>query len=103
MTQIPLDTIKTNIKSILDAANTTTGSPVDLSNGLNTRVNSVFKFHPGRISVQASEYPYIAMFVPNIQIQQLTIGNRGTQASSLRRGEVTINIVGCCYEPYFTD
>src|SRR3990167_3794510 len=103
MTQISIDTIKTNIKSILDAANTTTGSPIDLSAGLNTRVSRVLKIHPGRIAIQPSHFPYVTMYVPRIDIEQITMGNRGSQASALRKGLVNLNIVGCCYEPFFTD
>lgn len=103
MTQISIDTIKTNIKSILDAANTTTGSPIDLSLGLNTRVARVLKIHPGRIPIQPSHFPYVTMYVPRIDIKQLTMGNRGSQASSLREGLISLDIVGCCFEPFFSD
>lgn len=103
MTQINIDTIKTNLKSILDLANTTTGSPIDLSAGLGTRVQRVLKIHPGRIAIQPSQYPYISMYVPRIDIEQITVGNRGSQATALRQGLVTVDVVGCCYEPFFTD
>lgn len=103
MTQISIDTIKTNIKSILDAANTTTGSPIDLSAGLNTRVARVLKIHPGMIPIQPSHFPYVTMYVSKIDIEQVTMGQRGSQASALRKGLVTLDIVGCCYEPFFTD
>ena len=103
MTQISIDTIKTNIKSILDAANTTTGSPIDLSAGINTRVSRVLKLHPGRIQIQPSFFPYITMYVSKIDIEQVTLGNKGSQASALRKGIVNLDIVGCCYEPFFTD
>lgn len=103
MTQINIDTIKTNIKSILDAANTTTGSPIDLSSGLATRVSRVLKIHPGRIQIQPSHFPYVTMYISKIDIEQITMGQRGSQASALRQGVVTLDIVGCCYEPFFTD
>lgn len=103
MTQISIDTIKTNIKSILDLANTTTGSPIDLSAGLAKRVQKVLKIHPGRISVQPSHYPYISMYVPRIDIEQITIGNRGNQATAMRQALVTVDVVAACYEPFFTD
>lgn len=103
MTQINIDTIKTNIKSILDAANTTTGTPIDLSSGLNTRVSRVLKIHPGRIPIQPSFYPYVTMYVTKIDVEQITMGQRGSQASALRQGLVNLDIVGCCYEPFFTD
>jgi hypothetical protein len=103
MTQISLDTLKTNIKSILDAANTTTGSPIDLSSGLNTRVSRVLKVHPARIPIQPSFFPYIASYVSKINVEQVTMGNRGSQASALRMALVEIAIVGVCYEPFFTD
>lgn len=103
MTQVNFDTIKTGLKALLDAANTTTGSPIDLSSGMNTRVARVLKVHPGRIPIQPSHFPYVSMFVSDKAIEQLTVGSRGTQASSLRRGTLGIQIVGCCYEPFFAD
>lgn len=103
MTQVNYDTIKTNIKSILDTANTTTGSPIDLSQGMNTRVARVMKLNPRRIPIQPSFFPYVTMFVSNKNIKQITLGSRGSQASALREGILSINIVGCCYEPFFTD
>ena len=103
MTQISLDTIKTNIKSILEAANTTTGSPIDLSAGLNTRVAKVLKLHPGRVPIQPSHFPYVTAYVSRIDIEQITMGNRGSQATALRQGRVQLDVVGCCYEPFFSD
>lgn len=103
MTQININTIKTNIKSILDAANTTTGTPIYLSNGLNTKVQKVLKIHPGRIPIQPSFYPYITMNIPRIDITLQTMGNRGSQATALRQGNMNLDIIGCCYEPLFTD
>lgn len=103
MTQINYDTIKTNIKAILDAANTTTGSPIDLSLNMNTRVARIMKIDPKRIPVQPSLFPYVTMFLQNKQIKQITMGNRGSQASSLREGILSLVVVGCCFEPFFTD
>ncbi len=103
MTQVSFDTIKTNIKSILDAANTTTGSPIDLSAGLNTRVARVLKVHPARIPIQPSHFPYVTMYLNRVDIDQVTLGHKGSQASALRKADVFIDIVGCCYEPFFTD
>lgn len=103
MPQVNIDTIKTGLKSLLDTANTTTGTPVDLSAGMNTRVARVLKIHPGRIPIQPSFFPYVSMFISDKKIEQVTFGTRGTQASSLRQGLLSIQIVGCCYEPFFTD
>ena len=103
MAQINFDTIKTNLKSLLDDANTTTGTPIDLSQGMSTRVSRVLKVHPGRIAIQPSHFPYVTSFISDKSIEQVTFGTRGTQASSLRQAIVTIQVVGCCYEPFFTD
>lgn len=103
MGQVNYDTIKTNLKSILDAANTTTGSPIDLSANMNTRVARVLKIDPKRIPIQPSHFPYVTMFVQNKEIRQITMGNKGSQASALREGILSLVVVGCCYEPFFTD
>lgn len=100
MAQIDLNGLKTAIKSILDTANTTTGSPIDLSQNLNDRVQQVLKVHPGRISIQASFYPYITMFIDDKAIELASIARN--QVSAKRLAELEINIVGAVSENIIT-
>lgn len=103
MPQVNLANIKTQLKSILDTANTTTGSPIDLSLSMNKRIQRVLKIHPGRIPIQATLYPYVTMFFDRKSVEQLTIGIGGSQRTALRESILNLNIVGACHEPFFTD
>lgn len=73
---IALNTIKTQIQTILSDANTTTGSPIDLSQNLSTnagRVKQVLTVNPERIPLQASFCPYVTMFydAKNIELKDI--------------------------------
>lgn len=99
MGQVDIDGIKTQIKSILDTANTTTASPVDLSSGLRRRVQKVLKLHPMKVPIDPSYYPWVSMYVDNKEIEAISMGNAGTQKSALRRAELIINVVCATQEP----
>jgi len=103
MAQIDLDGVKSAIKSILDAANTTTASPVNLSNGLATDVQRVMKFDPNRIAPQPSWFPFVTVSLSDKDIEQQTMGHTSSQISALREGTLTFDIFAACYEPFFTD
>lgn len=103
MPQVDIDGIKGAIKTILDAANTTTGSPIDLSNGLATRVQRVMMVHPSYIPIQPSFFPVITVYPLSKKISQQTMGHAGTQRSALRKSELTLAIVAASYEPFFTN
>lgn len=103
MGQVDIDGIKTQLKSILDTANTTTGSPIDLSLNMDTRVSRVMMIHPSRIPIQPSFFPFVTMFIADKSIEQKTMGHRGSQASALREGILTIDVIGAVYEPFFDD
>jgi hypothetical protein len=62
MSVIDLDGIKNSIKSILETANTTTGSPIDLSSSMVKRVNKILTLNPERIPIQPSFFPAITVF-----------------------------------------
>ena len=102
MAQVDIANIKTQIKSILDAANTTTGSPIDLSAGMNTRVQQVLKIHPLKIAVDPGSFPFVSMYVDSKEIEQITMGHKGSQASALRQAELIINIACAVQEPLIT-
>jgi len=69
---IDINNIKTQFKSIMDAANTTTAA-YDLSTGMNTRVQSIFKVNPLKIPVSSSYYPYVTIYADTKDIQQTNI------------------------------
>lgn len=102
MGQVNISNIKTQIKSILDTANTTTAS-VDLSNGMDTRVNRVMKIHPLKIPVQPHFFPFVSMYIDGKEIEQVTMGTRGNQTTALREGELLVNIACAVQEPIISD
>ena len=104
MGQTNIDGIKTAIKAIFDTANTTTGSPIDISAGLNTRLSRVFKVNPARLPIQASLFPYLTIYATTKDpIEQITIGHKGNQASAMRKATLNLDIFGCVFEPLVPD
>lgn len=96
-----LDGIKTELRSLLVSANTTTASPVDLSSGLanSKRVLQILKIHPEMIRPQASFFPLVTCYVTQKDIK--TEGIAGSQLNSLRRGTITMNVVGSIWNDTF--
>lgn len=101
MTQINISQLKTDIKEIFDAANTTTASPVDLSNGLSQRVKNVFKINPEKLPIQASLFPAVTMFVDGKDITQDGIALN--QVNARRRGEVDLKIMASVWQDSYTN
>lgn len=97
---INLATIKTNFKSILDAANTTTASHY-LSTGMTTKVARVLKVNPARIAPQASFIPWVTIYVDNKKVEHATIAVN--QQNAKRKAEVNFKVVGAVWESTLTD
>ncbi len=91
---VNLNGIKTQIKTIFDAANTTTAA-TDLSGSMVNRVNRVMKVNPGRLPVQASFYPLVTVFVDEKNIESATIAK--TQVAGKRKAVVKVKIVGAVW------
>lgn len=100
MGQVNLVGIKEAIQTILENANTTTASPVDLSANLSTRVQNILKVDPNRIGVQADFYPYVTVFLEEKAPVADTISN--TQAASRRLRTVTYQVAGVVYHDAFS-
>lgn len=92
---VNLGNLKTQVKAVLDTANTTTAA-YDLSTGLNTRVQKVLKINPARISTQASLFPWVTVFVDRKDMEQATISR--DQLTARRLGEVKVSVVGAVWE-----
>lgn len=97
---IDLTNIKTQIKTILDTANTTTASR-DLSLGMGSRVQKVFKINPAKIPIQASLFPCVTMFIQSKGISADTIAKN--QATGKRKSQISIKIVGATWNSNFAD
>ncbi len=92
MARVPLTSLKSSVQSILETANTTTGSPIDLSDGLVSRVQKVLQINVERIPIQPSFYPCITMFYDGKQVTLQDIA--GSMLTGRRRAEIDLKIVG---------
>jgi hypothetical protein len=92
MSRVDLAAIKTSIQSILESANTTTGSPIDLSDGLTSRVNKILQINVDRLPIQPSFFPCITMFYEGKSIELQDIA--GSLLAGRRKAQIDISIVG---------
>jgi len=97
-----LNDIKENIRSMLYAANTTTGSPIDLSYGLSNskRVKQVLKTHPEMIRPQASFFPLVTCYISEKDIVRMDIAK--TQLAAKRRAKVKVKVIGSIWNSNMT-
>lgn len=95
--RVDINGIKEAIQNVLDAANTTTASPIDLSSGLSNskRVRKVLKIHPEMIKPQASFFPLVTCYIPEKTIKTETI--KGSQLNNQRRATVEVSVLGSIY------
>lgn len=93
---IDLANIKTQFKSILDTANTTTASP-DLSGSLNKRVQKVLKLHPAKVPVQPSYMPYVTCYFESKTIEHATIA-KNQRAAKRKADGLTLKVVGAIFD-----
>lgn len=99
--RVALNTIKTNLRSLFNTANTTTASPIDLSSDLTRRVQKVLSVHPEMIPIQASHYPCVTCYIPDKPIVSQDITK--DQLNCKRRATVNIDIVGAVFNQNFLD
>lgn len=99
--RVGLNTIKSELKSLFNTANTTTSSPIDLSSDLTKRVQKVLSVHPEFIPIQASFYPCVTCYISEKSIQADDIAK--DQLSSKRKGRVLIDVVGAVFNQNLTD
>jgi len=97
---VDINNIKTQIKSILDTANTTTGA-YDRSTGLKTRVRKVFKVNPLKIPILASYYPFVTVFMDTKDIEQTNINT--TFKIAKFGADLNLSIVAGVWEPQLVD
>lgn len=87
--------ILTNLKSIFDTANTTTGSPIDLSSDMSRRVNTVLTYNPNLIRPEANIFPLVTCFITGKEISDETMGK--SQANIKRRATLSVDVVGAVW------
>lgn len=87
--------LKAAVKTLLDGANTTTGSPIDLSQSLADRVKQVLQINVEKMPIQPSFFPYVTMFYESKQIELSDTAAR--QLNGRRTGLAELKIVGCVW------
>ncbi len=92
MSVIDMNGLKTGLKSTLDTANTAGGSPIDLSNGMASRVKQILMLNVEKIPLQPSFYPCVTMFFKGKQIKADTIAK--DQLVGKRMATVDMTLVG---------
>lgn len=100
-TRAALNTIKANLKTLFDSANTMTASPIDLSSDLTRRVQKVLTVHPVMIPIQASHYPYVTSYIAEKPIEGDQIAK--DQLNPKRKSKVQIDVVGGVWNQNVTD
>ena len=89
---VDMNGLKTTIKATLDGANTTTGSPIDLSNGMATRVQKILTLNREKIPIQPSFYPCVTTFFKGKMIDPKTIAK--DQLVAKRAATIDMTVVG---------
>ncbi len=92
MARVALTSLKAAVKNILDTANTTTGSPIDLSDSMAHRVQKVLQVNVEKIPIQPSFFPCITMFYDNKQVELKDIA--ANLLTGRRMTEIDLKIVG---------
>lgn len=99
---LDIDSIKSDILTILEQANTTTASPVDLSQNLvNRRVVGFYKQNPERINAQLSQYPAVFVFVTGKEIELK--GMVKNQMTAKREAKLELHIAGVLWNSLTPD
>jgi hypothetical protein len=99
---LDLNNILEQIQTIFESANTTTASPVDISNGLSTqsgRVRQVYKTHPTRIRPEVNVMPFVTTYISSKSTDDQTFAR--DKLSIKRKADVTIDVVGAVWNTAF--
>ena len=93
--------IMNNLQYIFEQANTTTASPIDLSYGLDVRVQKVLAINPDLLPIQASFYPAVTCRISSKDVTGADI-NRN-QLLARRQVEVMIEVFGLIFNNTIPD
>ncbi len=93
--------LKQNVATILEAANTTTGSPIDLSANLATRVNTINRYNPEVMRLDHSRLPAICIYTDRKDPELDDIARN--MATGKRRAKLTLRIAGLVWSTDFSD
>lgn len=94
---VDISGIKTDIKSILDVANTTTAA-TDLSSGLVRRVQSVNKYNPEKVKPTGNDLPSLFLWAQAKRVSLETINV--SLSGGKRRARLLFSVAGVVWVPY---
>jgi hypothetical protein len=97
---VDINAIKENIRYVLDAANASGGSPIDLSANLTTRIKTVLKVNPEKLRPDAPLFPCVTVFMSEKKIEPKTIA--ADQVNAKRKAIVTFKVVGLMWNDNMT-
>jgi hypothetical protein len=100
---LDINNIKEQIQTILETANTTTASPIDLSSNLanSVRVQTIAKFNPDKLPREITAYPMITCWIDGKSIEHATIAKN--QRTGKRRADVDVKVMGMVFNPNHAD
>lgn len=98
---VDIGNIKETIRYVIGEANTTTGSPIDLSANLSSRVKYVMKVNPEKIRVDGNQLPCVTVFASKKTVKPQTIAK--DLAIGKRRADLTMTVVGMVWNDSTTD
>ena|SRR3990167_251252 len=101
-TTVDLNAMLENLQTALEAANTTTASPIDLSSSLSTssgRVKQIYKVHPNRIRPEGNLMPFVTCYIKGKQMQDQTFAK--SQLNIKRKAVVNLDVVGAIWNTSF--
>ena len=99
MSVIDLAGIKTQIKSLLDTANTTTASTF-LSNNMTDKIQKVMTINPAKVPPQASFYPFVTTWVDSKDIDTETMTLNVSKGRKI--AQINISVLGAIFHSPIT-
>ena len=91
--------IKEQIRFVLAEANTTTGSPIDISANMSKSVKTIYKINPELIEMTGDKFPAVTVWTDNQAIEAATIAN--SQSQGKRKGTITFTIAGIVWNDLY--
>lgn len=98
---VDLNGIKDTIQLNLLNANTTTASPVYLSNNLTSKISRVLKTNPNLIPMQASFYPLVTCYVTGKRVESADMSI--DQLNAKMKCTIDIEVVGAIWNQNFVN
>jgi hypothetical protein len=97
--RVDLNGIKSQLKILLDAANSSSADPIDLSANMSARVIKILKINPEQIPTQSSHYPLVTCYIESKPILSQDICK--DQLTAKRKAKINIVVMGAVWNQNF--